>query len=159
RRNDADGRDVRRSARHRLGVRANFEIVYEHTARGVHAAPTIRRAVRSRGGGRRCRRAVWLSGRGVGRRATSARRMVDATELVRRLGILATALGVTAAVAGSPYAHRGRIDIDDLSRAVVHEDDHVSAVELAGWIRARRPRLRIVDIRDQADFDAYHVPT
>jgi rhodanese-related sulfurtransferase len=67
---------------------------------------------------------------------------------------------LAATLAGSPYAaNQGRIDVAELSRAVAQEDDHVTAVELAGWIKERRRSLRIVDIRSAAEFDAYHVPT
>jgi rhodanese-related sulfurtransferase len=41
---------------------------------------------------------------------------------------------------------------------VENEDDHVTAVELARWIRDRKPGLRIVDVRDSADFEDYHIP-
>lgn len=34
----------------------------------------------------------------------------------------------------------------------------VAPVELAEWIRDRKPHLRIVDRRTQAEFDEYHLP-
>jgi rhodanese-related sulfurtransferase len=34
----------------------------------------------------------------------------------------------------------------------------VTAVQLAEWIRDRKPGLRIVDTRTQAEFDEYHLP-
>jgi rhodanese-related sulfurtransferase len=69
-------------------------------------------------------------------------------------------LGVLAALAGTPdRAQNARVDVDDLARAVEHEEDHVSAIELAEWIRDRRPGLRVVDIRSSSEFDAFHVPT
>lgn len=34
----------------------------------------------------------------------------------------------------------------------------VPPVELAEWIRDRKPNLRIVDVRRQAEFDDYHLP-
>ncbi len=34
----------------------------------------------------------------------------------------------------------------------------VAPVELAEWIRDRRPHLRIVDVRSEAEFDKYHLP-
>jgi rhodanese-related sulfurtransferase len=79
---------------------------------------------------------------------------------VRLLGIAAAALGLLAAFAGSPYrAQRGRIDVQALARTVRNEDDHVTAIELAGWIKARRPSVRVVDVRSQGEFDDYHIPT
>jgi rhodanese-related sulfurtransferase len=34
----------------------------------------------------------------------------------------------------------------------------VAPVELAEWIRDRKPNLRVVDTRTQAEFDEYHLP-
>lgn len=34
----------------------------------------------------------------------------------------------------------------------------VAPVELAEWIRDRKPNLRIVDVRPEAEFDEYHLP-
>jgi rhodanese-related sulfurtransferase len=45
-----------------------------------------------------------------------------------------------------------------LAKAVQHDDDHVTAIELAGWIKSRRPGLRVVDVRSKEEFDDYHVP-
>lgn len=79
--------------------------------------------------------------------------------LVRLAGFSALILGALAALAGSPMASRhARVDVVDLARAVDQEDDHVSAVELAQWIRNRRPLLRIIDVRGLDDFNEYHVP-
>jgi rhodanese-related sulfurtransferase len=78
----------------------------------------------------------------------------------RVLGIGAAVLGILAAFAGSPYSsQRARIDVDALARAVRHEDDHVTAIELAGWIKGRRDRLRIVDVRSAAEYEEFHIPT
>ena len=77
------------------------------------------------------------------------------------LGVgLALSLGLLAAFAGTPDRSRNaRLDVDELARAVEHEDDHVTAVELAEWIRDRRPGLRVVDIRTAGEFEAMHIPT
>ncbi len=67
--------------------------------------------------------------------------------------------GVLALFAGSPYRVRsGSIDVDRLAAAVAHEDDHVTAIELARWIRDRKAGLRIIDLRTAAEFDQYHLP-
>src|SRR5205085_4205595 len=34
----------------------------------------------------------------------------------------------------------------------------ITAVELAEWIRDRKPDLRVIDARPQAAFDEYHLP-
>jgi rhodanese-related sulfurtransferase len=73
---------------------------------------------------------------------------------------VALVLGLAAAFAGTPdRARSARVDVDNLARAVEHEDDHVTAIELAEWIRDRRPGLRVVDIRSSGEFDALHIPT
>ncbi len=76
------------------------------------------------------------------------------------LGNAAFVLGIAAAFAGSPYSERhGRIDVDQLANIVRREDDHVTAIELAGWIKNRRPGLRVIDVRAADDYEAFHIPT
>lgn len=73
---------------------------------------------------------------------------------------VALVLGLAAVFAGTPdRARNARLDVESLARAVEHEDDHVTAIELAEWIRDRRPGLRVVDIRSSGEFDALHIPT
>src|SRR3954471_22867610 len=73
---------------------------------------------------------------------------------------VALVLGVAAAFAGTPDRSRNaRLDVESLARSVEHEDDHVTAIELAEWIKERRPGLRVVDIRTSGEFDALHIPT
>jgi rhodanese-related sulfurtransferase len=68
-------------------------------------------------------------------------------------------LGLLAAFAGSPVAARNaRVDVATLARTVEREDDHVTAIELAGWIRDKRQGLRIIDVRDSVAFRDYHIP-
>ena len=76
----------------------------------------------------------------------------------RQLAVVALVLGVGAAVSGS-RGSAGRIDVAQLARAVAREDDHVTALELAQWIKSRRAALRVIDLRPQADFDSLHIPT
>jgi rhodanese-related sulfurtransferase len=35
---------------------------------------------------------------------------------------------------------------------------NVTPVELAEWIRERKPHLRVIDVRSEAEFDEYHLP-
>jgi rhodanese-related sulfurtransferase len=61
---------------------------------------------------------------------------------VRRvLAVAAAILGVLALFAGKPAAIQS-----------------VAPVELAEWIRDRKPNLRVVDVRSVAEFDDYHLP-
>ena len=80
--------------------------------------------------------------------------------IVRYLGGIAVVLGVLAAFAGSPRRQaNARLDVDRLAQTVERDDDNVTAVEIGDWIRTRRANLRIVDLRDSAEFEDYHIPT
>jgi hypothetical protein len=62
--------------------------------------------------------------------------------VIRRvLAVVAMVLGVLALFSGSP-----------------HRVAEVTPVELAEWIRDRKPELRIIDLRPEAEFDDYHLP-
>ena len=77
----------------------------------------------------------------------------------RALAGVAVLGGALAPFAGSPYrAQRARVDVDRLASAVAREEDHVTAVELAQWIRDRKAGLRVIDLRSPEAFDAGHVP-
>src|SRR5688500_11152717 len=51
-----------------------------------------------------------------------------------------------------------QIDLGALARAVEREEDHIDAIDLAEWIRDRKPGLRVIDVRDRADYEQYHIP-
>ena len=77
----------------------------------------------------------------------------------RALAIVAVVGGALAVVAGSPTrATRGSVDVTELARIVEHEEDHVTAVELATWIRDDKPRLHVLDIRADSEFADFHIP-
>ena len=74
-------------------------------------------------------------------------------------GIVAL-LAVGAAFAGSPDPRAGSTaSIRALADEIEHESDHVTALELAEWIRQRRPDLRVLDVRSDSEYAAYHIPT
>ena len=77
----------------------------------------------------------------------------------RTLAALALLAGVLALFAGSPYrGSHAQIDVGRLAAAVAHEEDHVTAVELAQWIKDRKPRLHVIDLRPASEYDDYHIP-
>lgn len=76
----------------------------------------------------------------------------------RHLGIAALALGAAAPFAGDPPRPQTMINIDELAGVVMREEDHVDAVELAGWIRERRPGLRVFDVRSLTEYQEYAIP-
>ena len=78
----------------------------------------------------------------------------------RALVVIAVAAGVLAPLAGSPYLERrAGIDVAELAAVVAREQDHVTAVDLAGWIKDRKPGLRVIDVRPAEDFNSYHLPS
>ncbi len=77
----------------------------------------------------------------------------------RRLAATALGLAAAAPLAGTPHGTpRPQIDIAELARLVERGDDHVTAIELAEWIRARRSDLRVLDVRSPEAFDLDHLP-
>jgi rhodanese-related sulfurtransferase len=79
--------------------------------------------------------------------------------LERGLAIVALIAGGLAAVAGAPSrAMRATVDVTRLAEIVEHEEDHVTAVELARWIRDDHTGLRVLDIRPDSEFRELHVP-
>ena len=73
------------------------------------------------------------------------------------LAVIAAFLAVLAAVAG-PSSPSARLDAAALAAEIERESDHVTALELAAWIRDRRPGLRVIDVRPDSEYQAYHVP-
>jgi rhodanese-related sulfurtransferase len=71
---------------------------------------------------------------------------------VRRvLAAAAAILGILALFAGPP-ASRWR------SSRRAAGATFIAPVELAEWIRDRKPHLRIVDVRSEGEFEEYHLP-
>jgi rhodanese-related sulfurtransferase len=78
----------------------------------------------------------------------------------RALAAMALVLGGLAAVAGRPRPNGDtRVDIDELAHAVEHEEDHVSALQLAQWIRDKRPGVRVIDVRSDSEYIVSHIPS
>ena len=78
----------------------------------------------------------------------------------RRLAWGALALGLAAPLAGSPFrSARGRINIEETARLIADGEDHVAPLDLAAWIRDRKPGLRVIDLRSPAEFSGYAIPT
>jgi rhodanese-related sulfurtransferase len=81
----------------------------------------------------------------------------------RALAGLAFLLAILAATNGmnKPRATAAtrRPDASTLAVQIEHEDDHVTALELAQWIRDRKQGLRVFDIRTDSEFTAYHIPS
>jgi rhodanese-related sulfurtransferase len=77
----------------------------------------------------------------------------------RRAAILLVSLGLLAAFAGSPYqGTRYRVDAKELARIVEGEVDHVSPEILADWIIQGKADFRLIDLRTEVGYSAYHIP-
>ena len=77
-----------------------------------------------------------------------------------KIGMLVCLLGLVAAFAGSPYkGSRVTIDTVDLAGIVQREVDHINPVDLADWIVKGKSDYRLIDLRTQAEFDQYHIPS
>lgn len=88
-----------------------------------------------------------------------AARFRFAWTLRRALAAAAFALGALA-MAGNPVrGHVVTIDTQELATIVGGAMDHVSPAELAGWIVRGATDYRLVDLRSEAEFAQYHIPT
>jgi rhodanese-related sulfurtransferase len=79
--------------------------------------------------------------------------------LNRALAAAALLLGALA-IAGNPS--RGstvRIDTQELATLVDGKVDHVTVQELADWIIQGRTDYRLIDLRSEPEYSAYHIPT
>jgi len=73
---------------------------------------------------------------------------------------VALVLAAAAAAVGTPEPRAGsEARVRALASEIEHEADHVTALELAELIRQRRPHLRLLDIRADSEYAAYHIPT
>ena len=83
----------------------------------------------------------------------------DSRGIERGLAVAAIVAGALAVVAGAPNRPaRGSVNVTELARIVEQEEDHVTAVELAKWIRDDRTGLRVLDIRSDSEYGEYHIP-
>jgi rhodanese-related sulfurtransferase len=76
-----------------------------------------------------------------------------------KLAMLAVALGALALFA---QPHRGpfvKLDGRELASVVEAEVDHVAVAELATWIVEGRADYRLLDLRTEPEYAAYHIPT
>ena len=79
--------------------------------------------------------------------------------LRRGLAAAALALGLLA-LAGDPVrGHRVTLDTQELATIVGAKVDHVTPAELADWIVRGASDYRLIDLRDEPEYAAYHIPT
>ena len=80
--------------------------------------------------------------------------------LSQRLALVAAVLGLGALLIGNPLAG-GKVTLDEreLAAIVEGEVDHVTPDQLADWIVEGRQDYRLIDLRPEADYTAYHIPS
>jgi len=79
--------------------------------------------------------------------------------LNQKLALGAVVLGA-AALFATPYpGSTVTLDTKELALVVGTEADHVEAPELAAWIIEGRADYRLIDLRSDAEFAQYHIPT
>ncbi len=83
----------------------------------------------------------WLSGTGIN----------------RRLAVLALVLGAVAVFARPISGGAARVNPRELA-AELQRGGTVSAKELAEWIVKGTTEFRVLDVRDESAFAAYHIP-
>ena len=79
--------------------------------------------------------------------------------LNQKLAAAAVALGAVALFAAPYPGSKVTLDARELALVVGTEADHVEAQELAAWIIESRADYRLVDLRTEAEFAQYHIPT
>lgn len=80
--------------------------------------------------------------------------------LNRQLALLLFTLGFLALFAGDPYGGgKQSIDARELAMIVEKQVDHIAAADLADWILQGRADYRLIDLRTEAEFTEYAIPT
>jgi len=76
-----------------------------------------------------------------------------------RLALVAFALGFLALFAGTPYhGAEAVLNAKELSLVMATDADQVGVVTLADWIIQGKSDFRVVDLRPEAAYAAYHIP-
>ena len=79
--------------------------------------------------------------------------------LNQRLAAVAFLLGALAVFGRPQQGPVSKVDAQEIAQIVQTEADQVTVGKLAGWIIEGRADYRLIDLRDEAEFEAYHIPT
>lgn len=79
--------------------------------------------------------------------------------LSKKLAVAALALGGLALWGQPEPGGTVTLDTDELAAIVEGEVDHIEVEQLADWIVQGRSDYRLFDLRDEAAYAAYHIPT
>ena len=87
------------------------------------------------------------------------RKWILMLSLNQQLALGAVALGALAIFAVPYQGSTVTLDAREFALVVGSEADHVDAPELASWIIESRADYRLIDLRGEAEFAQYHIPT
>ena len=78
----------------------------------------------------------------------------------KRMGILAIILGIFAAFIGNPQDNTtASVNIKELSMTAGGNVNSVTVQELSSWIIQGKMDYRLVDLRTEADYEEYNIPS
>ncbi len=78
----------------------------------------------------------------------------------KRMGILAIMLGIIAAFIGNPQDNTtASVNIKELSMTAGGNVNTVTVQELSNWIIQGKMDYRLVDLRTEADYEEYNIPS
>jgi rhodanese-related sulfurtransferase len=78
----------------------------------------------------------------------------------QKAALITFVLGAGALLLGSPYrGARASLELKELGLIVQNTTDHVTVQELADWIIQGRADYRLIDVRSEAEYNDYHIPS
>lgn len=78
----------------------------------------------------------------------------------KRIGILAIILGVLAAFIGNPMDNtKTSINVKELSMSADKTVNTINVKELSEWIIQGKMDYRLIDLRDESEYNEYNIPT
>ncbi|MCK6562016.1 rhodanese-like domain-containing protein [candidate division KSB1 bacterium] len=81
------------------------------------------------------------------------------TLLDRRFGVaLLIILGGLLALSPAGLRTATAVSPQQLAEAIINEQDHLTAEELAAWLIDKKPDLLVVDMRSAEEYAQYHIP-
>jgi rhodanese-related sulfurtransferase len=86
------------------------------------------------------------------------RARIRSLTLNEKLAAAALALGALAVFARPMPGGTVTVDARELALAVQREADRLDPLDLADWIVAGRADFRLIDLRDEPAYAAYHIP-
>jgi rhodanese-related sulfurtransferase len=79
--------------------------------------------------------------------------------LNQKLAATALALGALATCAHVAPARTASVNAAEVLSAIARQQGRIAPAELAGWIVEGRADYRLIDVRDEKAYAAYHIPT